>query len=41
MLKLIPDLELNGLAISSVVSVYSDMKTYGILSKKCCSYDAK
>lgn len=33
MLELIPELELNGLAISSVVSAYSDMKTYDILSK--------
>jgi hypothetical protein len=33
MLKLIPDLELNGLIISSVVSSYSDMETYDILSK--------
>jgi hypothetical protein len=33
MLELIPDLESNGLAISSVVSSYSDMETYDILSK--------
>jgi hypothetical protein len=33
MLEIIPDLELNGLAISSVVSAYSDMETYDILSK--------
>ena len=33
MLELIPDLESNGPAISSVVSVYSDMETYDILSK--------
>lgn len=33
MLKLIPDLESNGPAISSVVSAYSDMETYDILSK--------
>ena len=33
MLELIPDLELNGLAISSVVSAYSDMETYDILRK--------
>jgi hypothetical protein len=33
MLELIPDLESNGPAISSVVSAYSDMETYDILSK--------
>ena len=33
MLELIPDLESNGSAISSVVSAYSDMETYDILSK--------
>lgn len=33
MLELIPELESNGLAISSVVSAYSDMETYDILSK--------
>jgi len=34
MLKLIPDLESNGPAISSVVSTYSDMETYDISTKK-------
>lgn len=33
MLELIPELESNGLAISRVVSAYSDMETYDILSK--------
>jgi len=33
MLELIPDLESNGPAISSVISAYSDMETYDILSK--------
>ena len=33
MLELIPELESNGPAISSVVSAYSDMETYDILSK--------
>jgi hypothetical protein len=33
MLKLIPDLESNGPAISSIVSMYSDMETYDILTK--------
>jgi len=33
MLELIPELESNGLTISSVVSAYSDMETYDILSK--------
>lgn len=33
MLELIPDLESNGSAISSVVSAYSDMETYDTLSK--------
>jgi hypothetical protein len=33
MLKLIPDLESNGPAFSSVISAYSDMETYDILSK--------
>lgn len=41
MLRLIPDLELNGLAINSVVSAYSDMETYDILRKKCGSLIAK
>lgn len=34
MLKLIPDLESNGPAISSIVSMYSDMETYDISTKK-------
>ena len=33
MLKLIPDLESNGPAISSVVSTYSDMETYDVATK--------
>jgi hypothetical protein len=33
MLELIPDLESNAGEISSVVSTYSDMETYNILSK--------
>lgn len=32
MLKLIPDLESNGPAISSIVSTYSDMETYDVLT---------
>lgn len=33
MLRLIPELESNAGEISSVVSTYSDMETYNILSK--------
>jgi hypothetical protein len=33
MLQLILDLESNGLAISNVVSVYSDMETYYVSTK--------
>ena len=33
MLKLIPDLESNGPAISSIVSMYSDMETYDVATK--------
>lgn len=33
MLELIPDLESNGPAISSVVSTYSDMETYDVATK--------
>ena len=33
MLKLSPDLESTGPAISSVVSTYSDMETYDVLTK--------
>ena len=33
MLVLIPDLELNGPAISNVVSTYSDMETYDVSTK--------
>ena len=38
MLELIPDLEANGPAISSVVSTYSDMETYDIAMKKIVQF---
>ena len=38
MLELIPDLELNGPAISSVVSTYSDMETYDVATKNIVQF---
>jgi hypothetical protein len=38
MLKLIPDLESNGPAISSIVSMYSDMEIYDVSTKNIVQF---